>query len=254
MAEKDFGPIESDYAFFMSHATEAESDAAEYARELAGFDEERESIRWLDFGCGAGDFTERLAKTLNWPPQKVHLTLIEPVEQQRENAASRLRRFSQQGVQHFEKLPEVTGPLFDLVLSNHVLYYVNDLARTLDQLSQWLRPHGKILIAIAGWDNPLMQLWQIGFGLLGRPVPYYAADDVETELSRHGLLSKKTKAPYELRFPDTAENRLKILRFLFADHLRETSADRLLREFDRYVCGEDVVVNTHSYHFTSERS
>ena len=26
MAEKDFGPIENDYAFFMAHATEAASD------------------------------------------------------------------------------------------------------------------------------------------------------------------------------------------------------------------------------------
>lgn len=254
MAEKDFGPIESDYAFFMSHATEAESDAAEYVRELARFAEGRESVEWLDFGCGAGDFTERLAKTLNWPPQKVRLTLIEPVRHQGEEAARRLARFTEHPILSREKLPEVVEPRFDLVLANHVLYYVNDLAQTLDQLCASLRPGGKLLLAMAGWDNALMQLWQIGFGWLGRPVPYFAAEDVEAEFSRRGVRSRKSTAAYELRFPDSIENRLKILRFLFADHLQKISADRLLREFDGYVCGEDVVVNTHSYHFTIERS
>jgi trans-aconitate 2-methyltransferase len=253
MAEKDFGPIESDYAFFMSHATEAESDAAEYARELARFPEGRESIEWLDFGCGAGDFTERLALLLNWPPQKVRLTLIEPVRHQREEAARRLTQFSQHPIHGLEKLPEIPEPRFDLVLSNHVLYYVNDLTQTLDQLCGSLCPGGKLLLAMAGWDNALMQLWQIGFGMLGKPVPYFAAEDVETELSRKGTQHRKTKADYQLRFANTLENRLKILRFLFADHLQEMPTDRLLKEFDRSVRGDDVEVNTHSYHFTIER-
>lgn len=254
MAEKDFGPIESDYAFFMSHATEAESDAAEYARELAQFSEGRESFEWLDFGCGTGDFTVRLASLLKWPPQKLRLTLIEPVPHQRDEAARRLTQFSQHAIHSHEKLPEVAEPRFDLVLSNHVLYYVNHLGETLDQLCKSLRPGGRLLLAMAGWDNALMQLWQIGFGVLGRQVPYFAAEDVAAALSQRGNRPRKVKAPYRLRFADTAENRLKILRFLFADHLQEIPADRLLREFDRYVRGGDVEVDTHSYHFIVERS
>src|SRR5262245_59894884 len=78
MAAKDFGSIESDYAFFMAHATEAESDAAEYTRALAGFAEGRASIRLLDFGGGTGEFTQQLLSALNWSPQALQLTLVEP--------------------------------------------------------------------------------------------------------------------------------------------------------------------------------
>src|SRR5262249_25287566 len=104
MAAKDFAPIETDYAFFMAHATEAESDAAEYLRELAGFAEGRASIRMLDFGCGTGEFTERLASALNWPPQALRMTLVEPVRHQCDAAVRRLTCFSRHPIESLETL------------------------------------------------------------------------------------------------------------------------------------------------------
>src|SRR5262249_55025687 len=162
-------------AFFMAHATEAESDVAAYARELAGFDGGRAAIGWLDFGCGNGDFTERLLSRLGWSPKALRMTLVEPVGPQREEAARRLAKFSAQPIQSREDLPAAQAGPFDLVLSNHVLYYVDDLAATLGQMRALLRPGGKLLLAIAGWENPLLRLWKTGFVLIGRPVPYHAA-------------------------------------------------------------------------------
>ncbi len=163
MAAKDFGLIESDYEFFMAHATEAESDVAEYARELARFAEGRASIRLLDFGCGAGEFTQRLASTLNWPPQALEITLVEPVRHQREEAARRLAKFSRRAIESLDGLPTVDESRFDLVLSNHALYYVDSLQETLRRMIELLGPAGRLLLAIAGWDNALLQLWKTGF-------------------------------------------------------------------------------------------
>lgn len=252
MAAKDFGSIAGDYAFFMAHATEAESDVAEYARELAGFAEGRATVRLLDFGCGTGEFTQRLVSALGWPPHVLQLTLVEPVRRQREDAARRLAEFSRRPIESLESLPSADGPRFDLVVSNHALYYVDDLGATLGRLTGSLAPGGRLVLAIAGWDNALLQLWKVGFAMLGRPVPYHAAEDVEATLTRQGVEIRKSKACYLLRFPDTVENRLRILRFLFADHLREITPQRLLGEFDRYVRADHVDVDTHSYHFTVE--
>jgi trans-aconitate 2-methyltransferase len=249
MAAKDFGPIEDDYAFFMAHATEAESDAAEYARELEGFADGRATIRLLDFGCGTGDFTHRLVSTLNWPPQALRMALVEPVRRQREEAARRLTRFSRHTIESLESLPSASEPRFDLVVSNHALYYVDDLDATLGRMIDSLLPGGRLVLAIAGWDNALLQLWKVGFAALGRPVPYHAAEDVEAALSRRGAVPRKSRTFYRLRFPDTAENRLKVLRFLFGDHLREITPQRLLGEFDRYVRTGHVEMDTHSDHF-----
>jgi trans-aconitate 2-methyltransferase len=252
MAAKDFGPIESDYAFFMAHATEAENDAAEYARALSGFAEGRASIRLLDFGGGTGEFTQRLLSALNWSPQALQLTLVEPVRHQREEAARRLGMFSRHAIECAERLPTMQGPKFDVVLSNHVLYYVDDLGGTLRRMRELVDPGGKMLLAISGWDNPLLQLWQVGFALLGRPVPYHAAEDVEAILSQQGAGFRKSKACFRLQFPNTAENRHQILRFLFGDYLGKISQQRLLSEFDQYVHGDRVEIDTHSFHFTVE--
>jgi trans-aconitate 2-methyltransferase len=252
MAAKDFGAIESDYAFFASHATEAAGDAAEYARELAGFVDRRATIRMLDFGCGTGEFTERLLSTLGWPASVLELTLVEPVNHQREQASRRVAKFSGRGVTVAARLAAETGWKFDLILSNHALYYVDDLAASLRQLLGMLAPRGAMVLAIAGWDNLLMQLWKLGFAMLGRPVPYYAADDVEACLSRLPARFRQTRSTYQLRFPDSDENRLKILRFLFADHLTDSLAQALARQFDRYVAGGYVDVTTQSRHFVVE--
>jgi len=252
MAAKDFGPIENDYSFFMAHATEAESDVAEYTRELAGFADGRELIRLLDFGCGTGEFTQRLLSALNWPPELLKMTFVEPVRHQREKAARKLAHDSQFPIETLETLPTVSEPQFDLMLSNHVLYYVDDLRSTLQQLVNLLDLDGKLLLAIAGWDNSLIQIWKAGFELLGRPVPYHVSEDVETILTAQGVRFRKSKSFYRLCFPDSVENRSKILRFLFGEHLQEISPHRLLTEFEHHVQDDQIQIETASDHFTIE--
>jgi len=250
MASKAFGPIESDYAFFMTHATEAACDAAVYERELKGFAEARTSLRLLDFGCGAGDFSLRLLSMLNWPPEVLHITLVEPVQHQRHEAARRLAAFSRQPIDNHECLPDVQSPLFDVILSNHALYYVSDLATTLARMTRRLCPSGTLLLAIAPWDNVLLEIWKTGFALLDQPVPYYGAEDVEAALTANGSKFRRSRSTYQLLFPDSEENRLKILRFLFGDELPRMRSSRLLGEFDRHVRGDHVAIYTHSDHFT----
>jgi trans-aconitate 2-methyltransferase len=249
MAKKDFAAIESDYAFFFGHSTEAESDVAGYARTLASFAEGRDAIRMLDFGCGGGEFSERFLSALRFRPEVLYLTLVEPVHNQRDAAARRLAPFSQQPIASVAMLPTSAGPRFDLILANHSLYYVDNLDRIMSSLMDSLAPRGSAVLAMAGWDNRLMELWQIGFAMLGEPVPYYAADDVTEWLATQRIASHRTKSPYRLRFPDSMENRLRILRFLFADYLNDTITPRLLAEFNRHVQDGYVDVSTHSDQF-----
>jgi trans-aconitate 2-methyltransferase len=126
---------------------------------------------------------------------------------------------------------------------------VEDLSVTLRQLLDSLAPGGLFLSAIAGWDNELLRFWETGFALLGKPVPYHTAEDMEAHLAERGARFRKTTAPYQLRFPDTAENRLKILRFLLGEYLPAIPLPRILAEWDRYVRGGHIEVNTHSYHY-----
>ena len=64
---KDFGPIADDYAFFESHATQAEQDSRAYMERLAGIVPAEGTIRLLDFGCGSGTFTACFLQQASWP-------------------------------------------------------------------------------------------------------------------------------------------------------------------------------------------
>ncbi|WP_437193780.1 class I SAM-dependent methyltransferase [Planctomicrobium sp. SH527] len=249
MGSKDFGVIENDYAFFMEHATEAESDVAVYASSLAEYSSRRELVRLLDFGCGTGDFSDRLLSTLNFAPELLQISLFEPVSHQLAQAAKRLARLSREPVTCLNNLGAIDKGHFDLIISNHVLYYVDDLDSVLRTLLLGLKSGGRMQLAIAGWENTLLQIWKTGFAMLGKPVPYYAAEDVEHFLSQHQVAFEKRTSPYQLRFPNSQENRLRILRFLFGEHLSAMDVERLQAEFEPFVNDGHVEIQTSSDHF-----
>src|SRR5262249_218035 len=95
---KDFGPIAADYALFEEYSTEAEQDSRAYLAPLRQSAPSTGAIRMLDFGCGSGTFTARLLKQVAWPPERLELTLLEPVDAQRRQAVSRVAGFTQRPV------------------------------------------------------------------------------------------------------------------------------------------------------------
>lgn len=247
--EKDFGPIAEDYAFFETHATEAEEDARAYAVHLAAAVPGTGPVRMLDFGCGSGTFTTRFLRQAGWPPGRLRLTLVEPVESARREGAARLTPFTDAPVAELAALPEGGARGFDVVLANHVLYYVSDLAGQLSGLIDALSASGLFLAAMAGRANALIEIWIRGFALIGREVPYNTSEDVEAALRDLGADYQKEQVFYELTFPDTEENRMKILRFLLADYLAQMPHRPLLDLFDRYTHAGQVSIRTASDHF-----
>ncbi|MBL8794180.1 MAG: methyltransferase domain-containing protein [Planctomycetia bacterium] len=246
---KDFGPIADDYVFFETHATEAEQDARAYTQQLAAAVPAHGPIRLLDFGCGSGSFTARLLEQLRWPPERLQLTLIEPVESVRRLALPRLTAFTTAAITDASSLPADAVGCFDVVFSNHVLYYVPDLKGQLARLIGALDRDGVFLTAIASRANALMAIWFEAFALIDREPPYHAAEDVEQALRELGVAFGKEAVGYELNFADTEENRLRILRFLLAEYLGQMPLRPLLDHFDRYQRDGRINIRTASEHF-----
>jgi trans-aconitate 2-methyltransferase len=247
---KDFGPIADDYAFFETHATEAEQDARAYVELLAGIVPADGIIRLLDFGCGSGTFTERFVRQANWPRARLRLTLVEPMESARRQAVSRLASYTEHSVVHSATMLPGTIAGFEIVLANHVLYYVPELHVQMAALIDALSSAGVFVTAVASRTNALVEFWIAGFRLLGKEIPYNTSEDVETALDQFGADYEKQVVPYELAFPDTGENRMRILRFLLADHLAQMPHRPLLHMFDRYAVAGWINIQTASDHFT----
>jgi SAM-dependent methyltransferase len=247
---KDFGPIAGDYAFFETHATEPEEDAQAYVQRLAGILPAGATIRLLDFGCGSGSFTARFLQKADWPPAQLRLALVEPVESARRQAVARLAGYTDTPVVSSPTLASGANAGFDVVLANHVLYYVPELRSQLARLIDALRPEGVFVTAIASTANALVEFWTTGFRLAGRDVPYNTSEDVEAALEQLGAVYQKEQVGYRLEFPDTEANRMRIIRFLLADHLALMPHRPLLDLFDRHALSGSIKIQTASDHFT----
>jgi hypothetical protein len=83
----------------------------------------------------------------------MRLALVEPDDVYRHQAAERLQSCTTQPVRAWPALPPHLPACFDLVVVNHVLYYVPDLDSTLSALLRTLATPGLFLAAMAGRAN-----------------------------------------------------------------------------------------------------
>lgn len=236
---KDFGPIRDDYRFFEEHATEADEDIRAYAplvrAQLAG----DRPVRMLDYGCGGGRFSTRFLTMANLSPAQLRLSLVEPVEAYRAQAAAELQKFTTAPIAAWPALLR-EAEAFDLILANHVFYYVKQLDEQLAALVRALAPRGLFLASMAGQENTLIQFWNRSFALIGQPVPFHTAEDLQASLDAQGIPCRRQPVRYQLAFDDSAENRLRIMRFLLGEYFAQMPRPALLALFDPYAAAGRV--------------
>jgi SAM-dependent methyltransferase len=250
---KDFDKIASDYTFFEQHATEAQEDAHAYQTQVATIRPAGRILNMLDFGCGSGTFTARFLEHNGWQPEHLRLTLVEPAESVRREAVARLARFTTSPLAESSTLPSTRTESFDIVLANHVFYYVPNLDVILRQLIVALAPAGVGLIGIAARTNVFSEFWTASFTLLGREMPYNTSEDIEIALQALHANYEKYQIPYEVSFPDSDENRMRIIRLLLADHLAQLPHQPLLEWFDQFSHAGRIEIRTDCDHYTLRR-
>ncbi|MBX3435976.1 MAG: methyltransferase domain-containing protein [Planctomycetaceae bacterium] len=246
---KDFGPIRNDYEFFQNHSTEHAADLAAYRDELTALIENRERLRMLDFGCGDGRFTATCLEQWGVLRDRLKLALVEPQSDYRRAAIARLHSMSNHPLQSAPSLSSPVEDPFDLILSNHVLYYVPDLEQTIDHLLAARAAGGRFVTAMAGRENALIQFWIACFAMLDRPVPYHLADDLEAILRERGAPFRMNPIHYELTFDDCEEHRAAILRFLLGDHFAALPQPAALDLFQPYMRGPIIHMTIEHRHF-----
>jgi SAM-dependent methyltransferase len=246
---KDFGAIADDYVFFETHSTEAEADTQAYLQRLKDWMPPSEVVRMLDFGCGSGTFTARFIEQTGWSSDRLKLTLVEPAAEVRKLAVERLAKLARNPIEASASLPDGVVAAFDIVLANHVFYYVPDVEMHLQRLVAAIAPGGMLLLAIAGRTNAFFEFWSTGFGGLGREIPYNISEDVAAALARLNVSYEKELVPYRLSFVDTEQKRLKLIRFLLAEHLAPMPLDPLMALFDKYSRGDRIEIETACDHY-----
>lgn len=241
---KDFGPIRDDYLFFQQQSTEDSEDLYAYMRHIKADAMRDGLIHMLDFGCGDGRFSSRFLSQTRFPPERLRLSLVEPEAEYRHQAVAQLQTFTVHPVQAWPALPSDLELRFDVVLANHVFYYVPHLDNTLGSILHALNPGGLFLTAIAGQSNVLIQLATYCFALINMPYPYHTAEELEDSLTRQGVVYRKHSIQYELVFQDTEENRLKIIRFLLGSYFDAIPRQAMVDAFAQYTQSGRIVIQT----------
>jgi len=252
-SSKHFGPIRDDYAFFQKHSTEAEEDLRAYVPHLHCLSMGDEPIRMLDFGCGDGGFTAEFLARSRWPPGRLWLSLVEPDATYLQQAVDRLQAFTPHPVQVWSALPPHLNACFELILANHVLYYVPDLAGTLSFLLRALATPGLFLTAMGRRSNALAQYCLRCFDLIGKPFPFRTSEDFEAALACLGEAYCEEDVHYELVFPNAEENRLSMGRFLMGSDYDAVSRQAMLEGFDCYSNAGKIAMQLVHKHFIVQR-
>jgi SAM-dependent methyltransferase len=252
-SSKPFGPIRDAYAFFQQHATETEEDIRAYLPHLHDLLTGDTSIRMLDFGCGDGGVTAVLFGRAHVPPERLQLALVEPDDIYRNQAVEQLQPYTVQPVRAWPALPPDLPACFDLVVAHYVLYYVPDLHGTLSALLRTMATPGLFLTAMAGWANAMAQLCRRCFDVLGKPFPFHTAEDCAAALTGMGEAYFTEDVHYELVFPDAAEHRLTMGRFLMGGDFHSVPRPAMLQCFDPYVHAGQITMQLVHQHFIVRR-
>ena len=240
----NFDNVLEDYNFFVTHSDEFENEINTYSQVLSDLNTNQE-IKMLDHGSADGKFAAQLLTKLNWPKENLKLTLLEPGETGRLEAVEKLNAFTSNSIPSFHCLKEMPEHYFNFILSNHVLYYIEDLSAEISRLTGSLATPGILLIAMTDSYNPIIKIWKKGFEITDQTFPYHLSIDVKSVLEEMNLLFEIKKVDYEISFPDTKENRTKILRFLFSDHFPYLPINSLLETFSEHSSNGKIHIPTY---------
>lgn len=242
--ESGFDPIAAEYAFFEEHSSEAQETIKVLAPYLNNYFSTTSEIRLLDVGAGTGTFTAKLLESLDLRNKEFHITLVEPGVKSRQLAVARLQKYSSKKIEQYDVLQRVPEMNFNLILANHSLYFVDDLKATLTDLLKRVRTGGLMAAAMAGKNNPLIDIWELGYSLDGSAMPYSISNDLQELLKDSTCKFEKVVVDYLIEFQDTSNGRQSILRFLLKEEIVTRSESRLIEFFDTYKLQGSIVMPT----------
>lgn len=246
---KNFETLHDAYAFFQEHSSEAAQDRLGYLARLCPLAASGRPVRLLDFGCGDGGFLGDLLATVGFDPNLLTIAGVEPDPGYRAQALTRLAAYTAAPVTVWAALPSDGAGPFDIVIANHVLYYVADLADTVAHICRMLAPDGIFCTTMGDHGNAFSQWSDTVYAALGETSPHYLAPDLENVLAASGRPYEKHRITYEVDFPDSPTNRVLLLRFMLGQNYGRLPSGQLLPLLDPHTANGRVTVTTHHYQF-----
>lgn len=242
---KDFDQINSDYSFFEKHATERKNGLDTLVKIFKGWESNKDTntIQYFDFGAGDGEVSVSLVKTVKALENKnIIFSILEPSRIMRAKAIASLSDISTNKVQVWSEIPSNLSVKFDVILANHVFYYVEDFRESLNLLLAKKTEKGLMLITMANKDNGLVKIGNEQFKLMGLNKPTNSIEDVKTYLQNLSIDMDVKLVASRIFFKNSINNRAKILRFIFGIYYEKFPISVMNSLLDMYEVGDNISV------------
>lgn len=240
---KNFSEIITDYHFFEDHSDEALQLLLRYQSIITDIEEQRPIIKMVDFGCGDGRFLKSLvAKTSFRDQSQIQLTLVEPDISSRILATNRLSHYFKGKVNWLSHDLKGIDQNYNLILANHVLYYVDDLRATLMKLMASLAYGGRMILTLSRFDHPLTRLVDSLAQFKGQTSPFYSSVQLFHILYQYGFYYETYDVPSVLRFQNTEKNRNQIVNFALGANQDLYHASIVNNFFDIHTFKNEVII------------
>lgn len=236
--KKDFAPIVDAYDFFRKNSNEYDANKTVLIEQLNPLLKENMSI--LDFGGGNGELLHDIYQKTNLHKCKPRLSLIEPVSEYQQTATKKFKSTDASFV-IYESLEKCPDKSIDVLLVNHVLYYVKDLESVILNLLQKLSPNGSLFVILANENNALIKLWEKFFSKMEMKIPYFLTKDLRLIARNKPIKYNETANIHSLfKFENTKENRSKVARFLLGEYANKISDEVIQENLAQYQKGSEV--------------
>lgn len=238
---KDFSNILDAYNFFKEHSTEYEANRCEVVLMLEQSNLLKKGISILDFGSGDGEFLSDLYTKIDFNKFDPRLYIYEPVEYNQESAKLKLSSVGYDSLTVLENVDDFPEATLDLILVNHVLYYVENLGHTISTLISKLDKNGQLWILMASDDNSLIKLWGAFFEKLGMKIPYFLTADLKFILENKFIeYSQTKKIKSAFRFINSPENRNHMARFLLGNYSNQFDDETIKETISSYEKNDEI--------------
>lgn len=133
----------------------------------------------LDYGCGTGDFLAYVRQ---------NGAIAEGVEPDADARAA-AKTINGLDLHSVEASKAIAPASFDVITLWHVLEHVHELHAQLDQFYQWLKPGGKLIIAVPNIDSADAKRYGANWDALDVPrhIYHFSPDTIKPIVGQHGF-------------------------------------------------------------------
>lgn len=141
-----------DYMSHQSHSKGLVQSVYRYARNymkkkklqmIQGIVGKKQDFSLLDFGCGTGDFLGFIKQN------NIAAEGVEPDAEAREAA----KKINNVDTYSIEESKNIVKEKFDVITLWHVLEHIHDLHSQIDYFNSWLKPDGRLIIAVPNIES-----------------------------------------------------------------------------------------------------